>query len=36
MEINNIYNGDSLELIKKLDSNSVDLVVTSQKVLIYN
>lgn len=29
MEINNIYTGDSLELLKKLPDNSVDLVITS-------
>lgn len=29
MEINTIHQGDSLELLKKLEDNSVDLVVTS-------
>jgi site-specific DNA-methyltransferase (adenine-specific)/site-specific DNA-methyltransferase (cytosine-N4-specific) len=29
MELNNIYQGDSLELLKKLPDNSVDLVITS-------
>jgi DNA modification methylase len=29
MEVNQIYNGDALELIKKLDDNSIDLVITS-------
>lgn len=29
MELNNIYQGDSLELLKQLPDNSVDLVITS-------
>lgn len=29
MKINKIYNGDSLDLLKQLDDNSVDLVITS-------
>jgi DNA modification methylase len=29
MELNKIYKGDSLELLKKLNGNSVDLVITS-------
>ncbi len=29
MKLNNIYQGDSLELLKKLDDNSIDLVITS-------
>jgi len=29
MEINKIYNGDALDLLKQLESNSVDLVITS-------
>ena len=29
MEINKIYNGDALDLIKQLDDNSIDLVITS-------
>jgi DNA modification methylase len=29
MEINQIYNGDALQLIKQLDDNSIDLVITS-------
>jgi site-specific DNA-methyltransferase (adenine-specific) len=29
MEINKVYNGDCLELLKKLDDNSVDLIITS-------
>jgi DNA modification methylase len=29
MELNKIYLGDSLELIKELPDNSVDLVITS-------
>ena len=29
MNLNNIYLGDSLELLKKLDDNSIDLVITS-------
>ena len=29
MELNKIYKGDSLELLKKLNDNSVDLVITS-------
>lgn len=31
LEIDQIYQGDSLELIKKVESNSVDLIVTSPK-----
>jgi DNA modification methylase len=29
MELNNIYLGDSLKLLKRLDDNSIDLVITS-------
>ena len=29
MELNNIYQGDALELLKKLPDNSIDLVITS-------
>jgi site-specific DNA-methyltransferase (adenine-specific) len=29
MELNKIYHGDSLELLKKLEDNSIDLVITS-------
>ena len=29
MEPNNLYQGDSLELLKSMDSNSIDLVITS-------
>lgn len=29
MEINKLYQGDALELLKKMESNSIDLVVTS-------
>ena len=29
MELNNIYQGDSLDLLKQLPDNSVDLVITS-------
>jgi DNA modification methylase len=29
MEINQVYCGDSIELLKKLDDNSIDLVITS-------
>jgi site-specific DNA-methyltransferase (adenine-specific)/site-specific DNA-methyltransferase (cytosine-N4-specific) len=29
MEVNKIYQGDSLELLKKLEDNSIDLVITS-------
>lgn len=29
MELNNLYQGDSLELLKSMESNSVDLIITS-------
>lgn len=34
MELNKIYQGNSLELLKKLEDNSIDLVITSQNLIM--